>query len=271
MIAALLLAASAPGASADAQQLPRGLPAPQPRDPHVAGPERPTVATHAGTVATGWLEVESGVELDHGTNPDHATFGLFVAKVGLGRRVQLSLSGSVVRPSDKAGGVGDFTAGIKWRLVDDNPVLGDLAVLPALKSPTGSVARGSGTGTTDASFLLISSRDAGAVHIDLNAGYTFRGGSGARAPRDEWLWTASFAGPLAGRLEWTAELYGVPGTGGGTGAAPLVALLAGPTFTLRDWLVLDVGGIMPVTGPQPRALYAGAVWNVGRLWRAAGE
>src|SRR5207247_3724752 len=27
-------------------------------DPHAAQPERPTVATHAGTVAPGWIEIE---------------------------------------------------------------------------------------------------------------------------------------------------------------------------------------------------------------------
>jgi hypothetical protein len=30
--------------------------------------------------------------------------------------------------------------------------------------------------------------------------------------------------------------------------------------------VFDAGVIIPVTGPQPHALYAGAVYNVGRIW-----
>ncbi len=34
------------------------------RDPHAVQPERPTVATHAYTVAPGWVEIEAGVELD---------------------------------------------------------------------------------------------------------------------------------------------------------------------------------------------------------------
>jgi len=33
-------------------------------DPHEAQPERPTVATHAGTVAPGWVEFEAGSEFD---------------------------------------------------------------------------------------------------------------------------------------------------------------------------------------------------------------
>jgi hypothetical protein len=237
-------------------------------NPHAAQPERPTVATHAGTVAAGWLEFESGIELDHGSNPDHVATGLLVAKIGVASHLQLSLFGNVTRPSDNAGGVGDFAAGLKWRILDKHPLLGDFALLPSIKFPTGSVSRGSGSGTTDASLLLISSRDAGPVHIDLNAGYTFRGGSGVHPHRESWLWTASFSGAIAGSLQWTAELFGLPGTGGAAGSAPIVGLLAGPTYALREWLVFDVGGIVPVAGPQPRAFYAGAVVNVGRLWRS---
>ena len=46
----------------------------------------------------------------------------------------------------------------------------------------------------------------------------------------------------------------------------LVALLTGPTAEVRKWLALDIGVIIPVSGPQPHALYAGGVYNVGRLW-----
>jgi len=42
-------------------------------------------------------------------------------------------------------------------------------------------------------------------------------------------------------------------------------VLAGPTATVRPWLVLDAGLIVPVSGPQPHAFYAGVTWNIGRL------
>lgn len=60
-------------------------------------------------------------------------------------------------------------------------------------------------------------------------------------------------------------MYGYPGTAGPAGAAPIVAALAGPTLSLRSWLAVDGGVIVPITGPQPRAVYAGVVWNVGHL------
>jgi hypothetical protein len=48
--------------------------------------------------------------------------------------------------------------------------------------------------------------------------------------------------------------------------ASVVALLMGPTWEARRYLVLDAGLIAPLTGPQPRAFYAGVTWNIGKLW-----
>jgi len=231
-----------------------------------AQPERPTVSTHAGTVATGWFELESGIELDHGAQPEHNVLGVFAAKLGLGQRLQLSLLANVVAPSDAAGGFGDVTAALKIRLLDDHPLLGSFAILPAIKFPTGSDARGSGTNTTDGTLTLISSRDVFGLDLDANVAYTYRGGSGVHAPRDGWLYAVSVAGDLPAGMGWTAEVFGLPGTGGTQGAPPTVALLAGPTFTVRTWLVFDCGGILPFAGEQPRAFYAGLTYNVGRLW-----
>ena len=236
------------------------------RSPHAVQPERPTVATHAGTVAGGWLEFESGLELDRGPASSRNTIFTTVAKLGLASHLQLTVMTNVSGPSGAAGGFGDLSMGIKWRVLDDDRFLGDFAILPAVKFPTGSAGRGTGTGTTDAALTLISSRDVGPVHVDLNAGYFLRGASGADALPNQWLWTASFGGDLGRGAGWTAELFGFPGTGGADGAAPIAALLAGPTFTVRQWLVIDAGFIVPVTGQQARAAYAGATFNVGRLW-----
>jgi hypothetical protein len=234
------------------------------KDPHAAQPERPTVATHAGTVAPGWLEIETGAERDRIDPNNTALSTPTVFKIGLAPRVQLSLYGTVVRPPDGSARLGDAAVGVKWRLADDAPVLGDFAILPAIKFPTGSSE--TGTTTTDASLLLISSHQFGDVAMDLNVGYTHRNGNGSSAPTSATLWTASFGGPFTGPLGWVAECYGLPRTSGPSGAPSIVALLAGPTLTVRSWLVLDAGAIIPLTGPQPHALYAGVTYNVGRIW-----
>ena len=65
-----------------------------------------------------------------------------------------------------------------------------------------------------------------------------------------------------------AELYGLPRTSGPAGQDAIVAVLFGPTLVVRSWFSLDGGVIVPVTGPQPHAIYFGGVWNIGRIWKA---
>jgi hypothetical protein len=237
-------------------------------DPHAVQPERPTVATHASTVAPGWLEVEGGGELDRYDDGGRGATAPLVAKIGLSSRAQLSIFASAVRPAEtRVTGLGDLAVGVKWTLADAAPVLGKFAVLPSIKFPTGSVGAGTGTGTTDVGLLLISSHSLGPVALDINLGYTRRGGDGSATPRDATVWTVSFGGPVAGRVGWVAELYGYPATSGPAGAERIVAGLFGPTLQVASWLVLDAGAIVPFAGPQPRALYAGFVYSVGRIWK----
>jgi len=234
------------------------------RNPHAVQPERPTVATHAGTVARGWIELEEGGEWDKLPSGHR----LFVAptslKIGVAKRAQLGLLFNLIVDPALSGGsfaMSDFTIGLKYRLLDDNPLLGAFALLPAVKFPTASL-RG-GTGTTDFSLLLISSRQVGQVAVDLNLGATRRTGDGTVVPRTAGVWTASFGFPLSGPLGATVEFFGFRRTTGPAGSNATAALLVGPTFLLREWLALDAGGIIPLAGPQPRALYAGFVWNFG--------
>ncbi len=237
-------------------------------DPHAVQPERPTIATHAHTVAPGWVEIECGMECDlHGDDPAGLVAPL-QTKIGLRSHVQLSLNTPWQRPEEGPGsgsGLSDVSAAVKWRLLDEVPVLGDFAIQPAWKLPSGSAARGTGTGTMDGTLLLISSNVIGPVSLDINGGYTRRSGDGENAPRDATLWTVSSGFPLRGPLSAALEVYGLPGTSGPRGERPIVALLVGPTLTPRSWLELDVGTIVPLTGPQPHALYCGFVWNLGRL------
>jgi hypothetical protein len=238
----------------------------QKRDPHAVQPERPTVATHAGTVAPGWIELEEGAEWDKVADGTR----LFVApsnlKIGLASRAQLNLLINVIKFSTRPGThLGDLTIGVKYRLMDDHPWLGDFAILPAVKLPTAPSTNGPGTGTTDFSLLLISSHQLGPVAVDLNAGQTRRSGDGSRAPVTAHIWTASFGFPISGPVGAVAEVFGYPRTSGPAGSEATAALLIGPTFLVREWLALDAGLITPLAGPQPHAVYVGFVWNFGSL------
>ncbi len=102
--------------------------------------------------------------------------------------------------------------------------------------------------------------------MDVNIGYTRRSGDGSAAPRNAWLWAVATGAPVRGGVGVTVEVFGYPRTTGPAGAAGTMALLGGPVFTLHPWWTLDVGGILKLRGPQPDGIYAGGVYNFGRLW-----
>jgi hypothetical protein len=237
------------------------------RNPHAAQPERPTVTTPATTVAPGWVELETGLEDDlrAGTR---SLLTPSLLKIGIVPRVQFDVLGSFQHLSGTLpdySGIGDMSVALKWRALEHVPVLGDFALQPLLKFPTGSVKNGTGTGTTDVSLLLISSHDWGKYALDVNAEYTRRSGDGSGAPRNATLWTVSGGGPVYRSLGWVAELFGYPRTTGPAGRDGTVAFLSGPTFEVEQWLVIDAGAIVPLAGPQPHAFYAGLTWNIGKL------
>ena len=238
-----------------------------PTDPHVAQPERPTLATHAGTVTPGWVEIEAGVERDH-LDGARTLVTPTVLKLGIAPRVQLELAGSFQHVSGTIpdySGIGDVSAALKWRVLEHAPVIGDFAIQPSLKLPAGSATHGTGTETTDVGLLLISSHGWGDYALDINAGFTRRSGDGSQVPRNALRWTVSGGAPVYKALGWAAEIYGFPRTTGPAGQDGIVAILTGPTLEIEKWLVLDAGAIFPLSGAQPHALYAGLTWNIGKL------
>ena len=233
------------------------------RNPHAVQPERPTVATHAGTVARGWVELEDGAEWDRLDDGSRVFVAPTNLKIGLASSAQANVLFNLIHTGGPTRSleVGDLTLGIKYRIVDGDRILGDFAILPAVKLPTGTP--GATTGTTDFSLLLISSREVGPVAVDLNVGQTRRTGNGSDAPKTSGIWTASFGFPVSGPLGGVLEFFGYQRTTGPVGTRATVAMLAGPTFLAREWLALDAGVIVPINGPQARAFYTGFVWNFG--------
>jgi hypothetical protein len=242
-------------------------------DPRTAQPERPTVATHAHTVAPGYVEIEAGVLGIHPA-PDSSRFDTpGLVKIGISTHVQFDVFVDWNRTSiggRTSSGVGDTALGLKWRVLDKAPALGDFAVQSTVKLATGSPERLTGTGTTDFSVLLISSHATGPFSLDVNVGYTYRSGSGLPAPKHSTLWTVSPAFTVYGRLGWTAEVFGYPGTRGLSGYAPEWGMTVGPTFVLHRSAVVDAGVVINVRGLGADAVYAGLTWNVGHLPFAAG-
>ncbi len=229
-------------------------------DPRAVQPERPSVATHAGTVAPGYVELETGIERDANTDHTSAAQVPSVLKFGVTSRVQLTVLLPTTGATGVAAGVGDANVGVKWRVLEHHPVWSDVALLPSVTFPTGGVR---GSGQTAAGLLLINSRTLGPVGLDLNVGATWSTGDRTTVSRTSTVWTAAASLPVRGAIGWQLECYGYPGTGGPAGSAPIVALLTGPTWLVHRALSLDVGVIAPIAGPQPRAIYVGLTTNLG--------
>jgi hypothetical protein len=257
--AAILLVLTCLGVPVDAQE---------PTNPRGAMPERPTVATHAYTVAPGIVELETGVQWQRPAPGAGLLSGPTLFKIGLGRTLQLDIAPGwawVERDTKGQVWLSDLVVGVKWQLARHLPILADFSAQPSLKIPTGSLRRGTGTGTTDVNIVVISSRKIGSVSLDLNAGYTRRSGDGSNAPKDSTVWTVSTGTPIVGGLQWDAEIFGYPGTSGPAGYAPIVAFLTGPALEIHPSVVLDAGVIVNITGFGGTAVYAGLTWNMGRL------
>jgi hypothetical protein len=240
----------------------------QAQDPRTALPERPSIATHAHTIAPGYVEIETGIQGLHAGAAATEYDTPSLVKFGLASHLQLDVYEGVTalrQTGQNAFGIGDISAGVKWRILDGAPIFGDFALQSTVKFPTGSAAKGTGTGTTDVNLLLISSNQLGPVSLDVNVGFTRRSGDESVVPNRATLWTVSFGLPVAGRAGWVAEMFGFPGTAGPTGVQPIVGLTMGPTFALRRDLVLDCGAILRIAGPQATTLYGGLTWNIGRL------
>ena len=260
-------AATSPGENPTQQPTARAVDAASPAGsggfhPRSVQPERPSVATHAGTVAAGYLELETGIERDRAADGSHAAQLPTIFKFGMTKHMQLALSIPTSSATGVSFGAGDVAIGLKWRIKEDGALLQDIALLPQVKFSSGGAR---GTGTTDFSLLLINSRTIGAVGLDLNVGGTWRSGDGTQAPRSSTMWTMAAGIPVHGAWGWALECYGYPRTAGPAGAASIVALLTGPTYVLRPELALDLGVIEPITGAQPRGFYVGIVTSLGQL------
>ena len=235
-------------------------------DPHAALPERPTVATHAYTVAPGYIELEAGGQLERSREGSLLEVPV-LWKIGVASRLQFDFAPEYTRERDQgtlAEGWNDLAFGVKWHLPVAVSLFGDVAIQTTVTVPSAPV-RTVGTGTTGVSLLGISSHRWGEYELDVNAGVTRQSGDGSRVPRVSTLWTASLAAPIAGELDVAVELFGYPGTSGPAGALPAVGFLVGPTYAVRPWLVLDAGVMLNVEHQGANTGYAGMTWNVGRL------
>ena len=221
-------------------------------------PERPTVATHAYTVAPGYAELEQGVRAFGVRRFTEFTAWDVNLKIGLQPGVQLGLFGLPYARSGAGGGMGDVGVALKFsREVSSKAAL---AIVPAVTVPTGDNSRGLGAGRTLGSLVGVFSADlSGAVHFDANAGPM---GIGAGKP----LWFTSiglsFRGPVG--VGVATELFDF--TSGG--AAPRQrGFLGALMVTVSQSVVVDLGGVRGLVDGTPHQVFVGLTTNLGAIFK----
>lgn len=229
-------------------------------DPTRARPERPTVATHAVAVATGYLEFETGIaSLRQPSGRDQST--VLTTKLGVAHHAQLTVTTTLTRPAGGALAADPLFAGVKWQLGDLREGRPLLAILPGVTFANGPRSEG-----RDAALSLmgIVSHTIGPVAVDLNASATRLNGVHGRQP---YLWAASFGGSVTGPIGWGAELFG---SASETSTTP-TRLLGFVGYTLNPRTVFDAGFTLATAGAQGVELFAGVTWNAGRVFGGTGR
>lgn len=224
-------------------------------DATAARPERPTVATHAVAMTTGYLELEAGAATTRPAGAaEHAA--ILTAKFGLANRLQLTVTSSVTRTAARVTGADPVFAGVKWQLGAEREGRPLFAVLPGVTFANGPRR------DRDAALSLtaVYSQSVGPVAVDLNVAATRLNGVEGRMP---YLWAASTGGPVAGALGWGVELWGEADDG----SPASTSVLGFVGYALRPSLVLDAGFTTPLDGDAGTQLFAGLTWNVGRVVR----
>lgn len=227
-----------------------------PPPPWAANPERPTVATHAYTVAPGYAELEQGVRAFGLRKFSEFTAWDVNLKIGLDPGLQLNLFGLPYARSGAGGGLGDVGASLKFsRELSPKAAV---AIVPAVTVPTGDNSRGLGAGRTLASLVGVFSADlSGAVHLDANAGPM---GIGAGKP----LWFTSIGLSFGGSVGVATELFDF--TSGGA-ALRQRGFLGAVTITVSPSVVLDVGGVRGLVDGTPHQVFVGLTTNLGAIFK----
>ncbi len=242
--------------------------------PIEVNPNRPTFATPALTTQEGVAELEAGVQRSALRDGGDVFASPFLLKLGLVRHLELRVGGNgLLRQADPAAatGFGDTTLGAQWCYWPGGPLGFEEAVQLTWKFPTASAAKGLGSGESDATLMLLLSRDAGPFHADINGLLTRVGRPAALAGGSErqGAGTLSVTRNLGERWSLTGELYSI----GRTSLGPLLmSNLWAVAYKARSSLVFDGAVDVGISHGAPRyTILAGVTTGLGRFRRLPSE
>ncbi|MDD5706136.1 MAG: transporter [Kiritimatiellae bacterium] len=232
---------------------------------------RPMAIDDADPVAARQFEFEAGAAYERDSDCKHwdYPFGLAYGAFG-GVEVGIGFGGQfeerTERLEDGSGelcvrehGVGDLTAGAKWRFLDACPLGVRQAIVPSVKFPTADDDKDLGSGKTDYDATWIVSRSIGEkAAIHLNLGYSWISGAG----EDVLHYGMAADYQVMDTVQWVGEIFAERETSGE--ADTIAEYNTGFRWNPGDSLTLDIAGGSKITGDAPDfTATAGLTWAFG--------
>jgi hypothetical protein len=183
------------------------------------------------------------------------------ANYGLGRRLQLKLEGPWVAlrtDSGRASGLGDATAGVKWRFLGQEHRTISWSVYPQYEFSPSASSRRKGVASDGYALFLPTELtvELGAFEFNVEAGRNF-----VSVDPSEWVYGLATEASLGKRLELLGEVHGVHPHGEATELVLNGGARAKLTRQVR--LMLAVGRAVRGGDDRPRLLvYAGVQLNL---------
>jgi hypothetical protein len=201
------------------------------------------------TVPAGHAEVE--LQSRYARNPTNESSRLAgIASVGIAPGLQATVESRLllVEPDGAAvrGGFGDTFAELTYRLLDEGQVLPAVAVVPAMRFPTGSPDRGLGASGYEPGVLVALSKTLGEIGVTGNAGWSSVTAEDENAS-DTWTVAGAAEHQLTPR--WT--LFGESVNASGTRNADSAVVRAGISWQATPGLKLSVASAAGLTPRSP--------------------
>lgn len=203
---------------------------------------RPFLTEDAGVAGKGVPQIEASWDYMEWGNGDVEHALLFVPIYGVTKRLELSLELPWFFHEPMSGtihvGVGDINLVGKFLILEESKNYPALALKSVVKTASGDVSRGLGSGDTDYSAVVAASKSLGPVMLHSMFGYTFVGSNGDPNIRNIYLYGLAADCRIIKRLHFVSELSGNRHSDRLEGGNPLIGLV-GFLYQVSDQMTVD--------------------------------